>query len=176
MCGYAYMGKDALVSSWFWCLCSLPCAFVCGYAYKGKDCACLFVVLVPVGSAVRTCVRIRRMGKDCACLSVVLVLSAIARWWRLRLYRQGLRLSLRVSCARVSRMLTCPLWCSTDGPVSTCRTLRSPAVAVRRSSRDVSVGQQRQVRTVLLCIRQLHGWCPPEQLRCSFWGPGAGPM
>ena len=51
-----------------------PCAFVCGYAYLGKDCACLFVVLVPVFTAVRIRVRIRRMGKDCACLSVVLVL------------------------------------------------------------------------------------------------------
>ena len=39
-----------------------------------KDCACLFVVLVPVFTAVRIRVRIRRMGKDCACLSVVLVL------------------------------------------------------------------------------------------------------
>ena len=34
-----------------------------------------------------------------------------------------------------------------------------PAVAVRRPGRDVSVEQQRQARTVLLCIRQLHGWC-----------------
>ena len=52
-------GQGLCLSSWFWCSCSLPCAFVCGYAKMGKDCACLFVVLVPVGSAVRTCVRIR---------------------------------------------------------------------------------------------------------------------
>ena len=39
---------------------------MCGYAYLGKDCACLVVVLVPVFTAVRIRVRIRRMGKDCA--------------------------------------------------------------------------------------------------------------
>ena len=37
-----------------------------------------------------------------------------ARWLRIRLFWQGLRLSLRDSCARVSRVFTCPLWCSTD--------------------------------------------------------------
>ena len=39
-------GQGLCFSVWFWCSCSLPCAFVCGYAYLGKDCACLSVVLI----------------------------------------------------------------------------------------------------------------------------------
>ena len=69
--------RIALGSPWFWCSCSLPCAFACGYVSVGKDCACLSVVLV-LGSL------------PCALVCV-----------RIRPYGQGLRLSLRVSGARV---------------------------------------------------------------------------
>ena len=67
----------------------------------GKDCACLSVVLV-LSAIARVGMRYLFLGKDCACLPVVLVLSAIARvGLRIRPYGQGLRLSLRVSGARV---------------------------------------------------------------------------
>ena len=55
-------------------------------------------------------------------------------------------------------------------PVSTCRKLWSPAVAVRRSGRVVSVRQQRQARTVQLCSRQLPWVVSSGQLTGSFWG------
>ena len=48
-------------------------------------------------------------------------------------------------------------------PVSTCRILWSPAV--RRSGGAVSVWQQRQVRTVQLCSRQLPWLVSLGQLR-----------
>ena len=136
-----------------------PCALVCGYVYMGKDCACLFVVLVLVFTAVHVRVRIRRMGKDCACLSVVLVLSAIARFGSGYVFVGRDCACLSVFLALGCQDVDMPVVVLDRCPVSTCRKLRSPAVAVRRSGRDVSVGQQRQVRTVLLCIRQLHGWC-----------------
>ena len=56
-------------------------------------------------------------------------------------------------------------------PVSTCRKLWSPAVAVRRSGRVVSVWQQEQVRTVQLCSRQLPWVVSSGQLQGSFGGP-----
>ena len=56
-------------------------------------------------------------------------------------------------------------------PVSTCRKLWSPAVAIRRSRRAVSVWQQRHVRTVPLCSLQLARVVSSGQLRRSFWGP-----
>ena len=98
--------RIALGSPWFWCSCSLPCAFACGYVSVGKDCACLSVFLVLVFTAVcdlisASCARwctdtFFFLGKDCACLSVVLVLSATARVvLRIRFFGQGLRLSLR---------------------------------------------------------------------------------
>ena len=56
--------------------------------------------------------------------------------------------------------------------LSTCRwTLVFQRNAWCRSGRDVSVGRQRQVRTVLLCIRQLPWLVSSGQLRVSFWGP-----
>ena len=106
----------------------------------GKDCACLFVVLLPVFTAVRIRVRIRRMGKDCACLSVVLVLSAIARVVSGYVDTGRDCACLLRSCVKDVDM---PVVVLDRCPVSTCRKLRSPAVAVRRSGRDVSVGQQR---------------------------------
>ena len=51
-----------------------------------------------------------------------------------------------------------------------CRKLWSPAVAFRRSGRDVSVWQQRDVRTVQLCSRQLPWVVSSGQLRGSFQG------
>ena len=56
-------------------------------------------------------------------------------------------------------------------PVSTCRKLWSPAFAVHRSGRVDSVWQQRQVRTVQLCSRELLWVVSSGQLRGSFWGP-----
>ena len=53
-------------------------------------------------------------------------------------------------------------------PVSMCRKLWSPAVAVRRA---VSVWQQRQVRTAQLCSGQLPWVVSSGQLARSFGGP-----
>ena len=110
-----------------------PCALVCGYVFLGKDCACLR------GSGARVHCRAR----SCADTRI---------WARIALVSP----CFLCSCVKDVDM---PVVVLDRCPVSTCRKLRSPAVAVRRSGRDVSVGQQRQVRTVLLCIRQLHGWC-----------------
>ena len=120
------------------------------------------MVLVLVFTAVRTCVRIRRMGKDCACLSVVLVLSAIAR-----VSRGYVDTGRDCACLR---MLTCPLWCSTDaryrraencGPRSCSSSIRS-----RRLCWTTETG------THSATVHSSAAWMvSPGQLRCSFWGP-----
>ena len=164
-------GQGLCLSSWFWCSCSLPCAFVCGYAYMGKDCACLFVVLVPVGSAVRTCVRIRLLGKDCACLSVVLVLSAIERVGSGYVF-----IGRDCACLSVILALVCQ-GCSHPR----CGARQMPGVDVQKTAEPRSCISS--IRSRRLCLTTETGthsatvhssaaWLvSPGQVRCSFWGP-----
>ena len=69
------------------------------------------------------------MGKDCACLSVVLVLECIAVrvGVRIRLYGQGLCLSLRSSGARVYCRAHHDLF---NGPPGCTRYMLSPKVCI----------------------------------------------
>ena len=162
--------RIALVSPWSWCSARLR-ALVCGYIYMGKDCACLFVVLVPVGSAAHTCVRIRLLGKDCACLSVVLVLSAIAR-----VGCGYVCIGRDCACLFVILALVCQ-GCSH----ARCGARQMPGIDVQKTAEPRSCSSSIRSRRLCLTIETgthsatVHSsaaWLvSPGQLRCSFWGP-----
>ena len=124
----------------------------------GKDCASLRGSGARGQCRAHLCVRIRRMGKDCACLSVVLVLSAIARVGSVYVL-QGLRLSLRVSCARVSRMLTCPLWCSTDAGYRRAENCGAPQLQFVDQVESPLFGNRDSYAQCNCAVVSCHGWC-----------------
>ena len=137
-------GQGLCLSSWFWCSCSLPCAFVCGFAYMGRDCACLSVVLV-LSAIARVGSGYVFFGRDCACLSVILALVC-----------QG--------CSHAS----CGARQMPGIDVQKTTETRSCNLSIR--SRRLCLTTETGTHSAI--VLSSAAWLvSPGQLRCSFWGP-----